>query len=456
MWPLRSINAINEVEAARGFTRRRDSAAPGHPLIPDARDVRLPSTVIIAFGLVAMLYNAGLAIVNAHVRPLAMTHVAITEFVLLSALALVLLRSGLRRNDIAPVLLGTLFVLGALILSFINGFLVVTALRNAAIIVLFTMLGHRCDARTVRRFAIVAVAVVFAGMLYELVAVQSYATLFAPQSYYHNTRGIGEDTVNELGLFPNALGFDGRFSYGLFQTPRTSSIFLEQTSLANFASVTAIYLIARWRALPTSARFFLLAFTVIALLSNNTRMSSTFALIALAGYFLFPRLPSRGTLALPLLLLAMAVGLTLAMGPSENDDLAGRIGMSVHLLSLTDLQAALGGRALEADAFPDSGYSYVLYSSSIVGTLCLWLYVALIVPFRSDEQRRCAWGLSAFFFINLLVAGNAVFAMKIAAPLWLLAGHMRSSHFRAAVTPPARRAIRPVRSPIVSTAGATT
>lgn len=456
MWPLRSINAINDVEAARGFTGRRDSAARAHPLIPDARDVRLPSTVIIAFGLVAILYNAGLAIVNAHVRPLVMTHVAITEFVLLSALALVLLRSGLRRNDIAPVLLGALFVLGALILSFVNGFLVVTALRNAAIIVLFTMLGHRCDARTVRLFAIVAVAVVFAGMLYELVAVQSYAALFAPQSYYLNTRGIGEDAVDELGLFPNALGFDGRFSYGLFQTPRTSSVFLEQTSLANFASVAAIYLIARWRALPTSARFFLLAFTVIALLSNNTRMSSTFALIALAGYFLFPRLPSRGTLALPLLLLAMAVTLTLAMGPSKSDDLAGRIGMSVHLLSLTDLQAALGGRALEADAFPDSGYSYVLYSSSIVGTLCLWLYVALIVPFRSDEQRRCAWGLSAFFFINLLVAGNAVFAMKIAAPLWLLAGYMRSSHFHAAAAIPARRAVRPTRPFVAAAVGATT
>jgi hypothetical protein len=456
MWPLRSASANTDMGAAHFFAASRDLGPRTHPLIPDARDARLPSGVVIAFGLAGMSYNAVLAIVNAHVMPLAMAHVAIAEFVLLSALALAVLRTGLRRNDIAPVFLGALFVLGALTLSFVNGTLIVTALRNAAIIVLFTMLGHRCDARTIRLFGIAAIAVVAVVMLYELLAMKSYAALFQPQQYYLNTRGIGEDAVDDTGLFPNALGFDGRFSYGLFQTPRTSSIFLEQTSLANFASVTAIFLLAQWRALRTPARIFLAAFVLVALLSNNTRMSSTFALIALAGYAIFPRLPSRATLALPLLLLAMSVALTLVMGPSKNDDLAGRIGMSVHLLALTDLRAALGARAMEADAFPDSGYSYVLYSSSIVGTLCLWLYVALIIPFRSDEQRRCAWGLSVFFFINLLVAGNAVFAMKIAAPLWLLAGHMRSSHFRAAVTAPARRAIRPIRSPIASTAGATT
>jgi len=453
MWPLRSINAQTGAEAVR-VTASFSAARHAQRAIPDALDPRLPSAVVITFGLAAILYNAVLAIVNAHVMPLAMTHVAITEFVLLSALALVPLSTGLRQNDIAPLLLGALFVLGALFLSFINEALVAAALRNAAIIVLFTMLGQRCDARTLRLFVIIAVAVVFATMLFELLAVKSYAALFSPQQYYANTRGIGEDTFDETGLFPNALGFDGRFNYGLFQAPRTSSIFLEQTSLANFASVTAIYLLAQWRGLTTPARTLLVAFVVIALLSNNTRMSSTFALIALAGYVVFPRLPSRGTLALPLLLLAMAVVLTVMMGPSADDDLAGRIGMSVQLLSLSDLQGVLGGRAMEADAFPDSGYSYVLYSSSIIGMICLWFYVALIVPFRSDEQRRCAWGLSAFFFINLLVAGDAVFAMKIAAPLWLLAGHMRSQHFHAAITAPTRRAIRPITSSAASTAGA--
>ncbi|MGN6375862.1 MAG: hypothetical protein ACTHMG_09935, partial [Sphingomonas sp.] len=385
-----------------------------------------------------------LGIVNAHVMPLTVTHVAAVEFVLLSALAITLTATGLRYNDAGPVLLGSVLIVSALALSFVNQALVVTALRNGAIIVLFTMLGQRADGATIRRFLVIAVALVTAVMLFELVDIAGYAALFQPQSYYANTRGIGADAVDELGLFPNALGFAGRFSYGLFHTPRTSSLFLEQTSLANFASVVVIFLLAQWRALSVTARVLIVGAVVLMLLSNNTRMASSFALIALAGYFVFPRLPARGTLALPLLLLAFAVALSLIMGPSDKDDLAGRIGLSVHFLSLTDLRGVLGARAMEADAFPDSGYSYLLYSSSIIGSFVLWLYVALVVPFRCDEQRRCAWGLSLFFFMNLLVAGNAVFAMKIAAPLWMLAGHMRSSHFRAGASRPARRAVRPL------------
>jgi len=418
------------------------------------RENPLPAGIVIGFGLAAMLYNTLLAIVNAHVAPLAMMHVAVTEFVILSALALTLLYSGLRQNDSAPVGLGALFIFGALFLSFINQAPIVTSLRNCAIIVLFTMVGQRCDARTLRRFLVIAVSLVFAVMLFELLDVAGYAALFGPQSYYANTRGIGGDAVDELGLFPNALGFNGRFSYGLFQTPRTSSLFLEQTSLANFASVVVVYLLAQWRQFRIPARTLIVAFVIIALLSNNTRMSSAFALIGLAGYFVFPRLPGRGTLVVPLFLLSLAVALTFVMPPSTEDDLAGRIGLSVRLLSLTDLRALLGARALEADGFPDSGYSYLLYSSSIVGTFLLWLYVALIVPISSPEQRRCAWGLSLFFFLNLLVAGNAVFAMKIAAPLWLLAGHMRSPYFRAAAAAPARRAVRPLAKPRPPAAGA--
>lgn len=440
MWPLRS----GIVEAA-AKAEHRVSARPETPL---------PAGIVIGFGLAALFYNALLAIVNAHVMPLAMVHVALTELVILSSLTLTLLYAGLRKNDAAPVLLGGLFMLGALVMSFINEALIVTSLRNCAIIVLFTMLGQRCEVRALHRLLFIAVGLVFAVMLFELIDVAGYAALFAPQNYYVNTRGIGADTVDKSGLFPNALGFSGRFSYGLFHAPRTSSLFLEQTSLANFASVVVIYLLAQWRELRNPMRGLVLACIVVILLSNNTRMSSTFGLIALAGYFIFPRLPPRGTLALPLLLLVLAVALTIVMGPSAEDDLAGRIGLSVHLLSLTDLQALLGARALEADGFPDSGYSYLLYSSSIVGTFLLWLYVALIVPFTSNEQRRCAWGLSLFFFINLLVAGNAVFAMKIAAPLWLLAGHMRSPYFHAAAAEPPRRAIRPLARPRPPAAGA--
>lgn len=403
------------------------------------------AAIIVTLAILAISYNAALATVNAHLVSLSMTEVATCEFAILLLALVVIYRTGLQTIDLAPLSLGVLFMVGALCLSFINGQPVVEALRNCAIIVLFTMLGARCDAGTIRQIFGIAVALVFAVMLFELLAVKSYVALFQPHAYFLNTRGLGEDTYDTSGLFPNAIGFEGRFSFGLFSTPRTSSIFLEQTSLANFASVVTIYLVTMWKSLGRSTQLLAVAFVVVALLSNNTRMSSIFAMIVVVGYGVFPLLPRRGTLALPVILLGSAVLVASVLGTSNEDDLAGRIGLTVDLLSITDLPAMLGARALEADAFPDSGYSYILYSSSVVGALALWLYVASIVPFDSPEQKRCAWAVAVFFFLNLLVAGDAVFSMKIAGMLWLLAGFMRSSNFVAAPAGPLRRAVRPHR-----------
>jgi hypothetical protein len=394
----------------------------------DARrqGVRWP---IVALLLAAIGYNAILAIVNAHVTSLSVTQVALCEFIVLGGAALVVARGRLTADDAGwlTFLVGTFF--GTIFLSLSNGSILVEALRNVSIVALFTALGIRANFQTIRKSFLLAVCVVGAVMVFEISAVAEYSALFKPFSYYQNTRGLGEIDYGDVGLFGNALGFEGRFSFGLFTTPRTSSIFLEQTSLANFASVIAIYLVTMWRSLARGERILIAGFVLLALMSNNTRMASVFAGITLVGYFIYPRLPRYGTLILPLLMLALAVGLSSWMGPSKEDDLAGRIGLSVRLLSMTDFPASLGLRVADASAFPDSGYSYLIYSCSLVGAVAIWLYVALAVPFRSPEQRRCAWSVSLFLFLNLLVAGNAVFSMKIAAPLWLLAGFMRSPVF---------------------------
>lgn len=382
---------------------------------------------IVALLIAAIGYNAILAIVNAHVTSLSVTQVALCEFIVLSGAGVIVARQRLTVDDGAwlTFLMGTFF--GTVFLSLANGSVLVEALRNVAIVALFTALGIRSNAYTIRATFLVAVGIVGSVMIFEILAVSQYSQLFKPFSYYQNTRGIGEIDYGDVGLFGNALGFEGRFSFGIFTTPRTSSIFLEQTSLANFASVVGIYLVTMWRWLVRGERILIVSFVLLALMSNNTRMASVFAGITLAGYFLYPRLPRYGTLILPIILLGLAVGLSSWMGPSKEDDLAGRIGLTVRLLSLTDFPASLGLRVADATEFPDSGYSYLIYSCSLVGAFAIWLYVALAIPFRSPEQRRCAWAVSLFLFLNLLVAGNAVFSMKIAAPLWLLAGFMRSS-----------------------------
>ena len=396
---------------------------------------------IVGLAVLALSFNGVLAIVNAHGLSLTITHVAAVEAAILAGVAVTVLTRGMCAADAPALALAMAFVVGALLMSFINGGLVVEALRNVAIIVLFTMLGIRSTAATIRATFAVAIALVLGVMLIEIASVPLYSGIFNPFSYYLNTRGLGEVDYGDTGLFGNALGFEGRFTFGLFTTPRTSSIFVEQTSLANFASVVAIYLVTMWQRLGWPERALAIGFVALALLSNNTRLGSTFAVLTLVGYAVYPRLPRAGLLLLPLVLIAASVALTHHLGPSKEDDLAGRIGLSMRLLSLTDLPAAIGARAFESGRFPDSGYSYVLFSSSLVGAILLWLYVALVVPYRTSEQRRCAWALAVFLFVNLLVAGNAVFSTKVGALLWLLAGFMRVADTAATIRLP-HRAVR--------------
>ena len=396
---------------------------------------------MVGLAVLALSFNGLLAIVNAHAMALTITHVATVEAAILAGVAVTVLTRGMREADAPALALAMAFVVGALLMSFINGGLVVEALRNVAIIVLFTMLGIRSNAATIRATFAVAIGLVLGVMLIEIASVPLYSGIFNPFSYYLNTRGLGEVDYGDTGLFGNALGFEGRFSFGLFTTPRTSSIFVEQTSLANFASVVTIFLVTMWRRLGWPERTLAIGFVALALLSNNTRLGSTFAVLTLIGYALYPRLPRAGLVLLPLVLIAASVALTQHLGPSKEDDLAGRIGLSMRLLALTDLPAAIGARAFESGKFPDSGYSYVLFSSSLVGAILLWLYVALVVPYRTPEQRRCAWALALFLFVNLLVAGNAVFSTKVGALLWLLAGFMRVADAGATARLP-HRAVR--------------
>jgi hypothetical protein len=404
-----------------------DSLAAARVPVACGEDTDRVDRMTVLILLAAIGYNALLAIANAHLASMSLTQVALSEFVILVAAASLILARGLEPLDAPSIALAVGSLLGALVLSLINQSPVVAMMRSAMVMVIFTMLGIRCNRATLRACFMCSVIVVGAVMIMEIASTKAYSALFNPFSYYLNTRGLGENDWDNTGLFGNALGFEGRFSFGLFSTPRTSSIFLEQTSLANFASFCTIYLISVWTSANRLEKSIGVIFVVAALLSNNTRTASALAVICLAGYYLFPRLPRYGTLVLPFVMIGLALAMHSYLGDSKEDDFAGRIGLSIQKLSDTDIHGLLGMQALSAaDVFPDSGYSYTLYAASIFGAIALWLYIALIVPSTTRESKRCAWGIGIFFFMNLLISGNATYTVKIAAPLWLLAGFMRT------------------------------
>ena len=94
-----------------------------------------------------------------------------------------------------------------------------------------------------------------------------------------------------------------------------------------------------------------------------------------------------------------------------------------------------GMRISELGKLMDSGYPYVIYSSTVLGLILHWLYVCFIVPQHTPEQRRCAYGLAVYTFMNLLIGGTAIFSIKVSAVLWLLVGFMSAPQRNSVLSP---------------------
>ncbi|WP_300972963.1 hypothetical protein [Sphingomonas sp. LHG3406-1] len=388
------------------------------------------STATLATGalllvLAGIAYNALLAFLMARGLPITRTMVGFTEFFVLGAAALTLLRSGFRQDDAPALLLMAFFVLNAVAVSLINGAAFLDMGRNAAVIGIFLMLGLRVGEQTLKRTFLVAAVAVAAVLLLESVSVISYATVFEPGRYFEETRGISRFELDEIGLFANALGFDNRFSILNIVGHRTSSLFLEQVSLANFASVLTIYLVAMWKRLSVPVRIFLPLLIAGILVTNNSRTALAIALAAPLVYLVAPKLPRLLTLGLVPLILAIALAVTLTAPPTTEDNLVGRLSLTIRTLQDLDIQALVGARAAESIEFLDSGYTFVIYASSILGMIVLWLFFSLVPTGRGAALQRAGMMTGLYLFLNLTVSGTSIFSIKTAALLWFLIGFLR-------------------------------
>jgi hypothetical protein len=249
--------------------------------------------------------------------------------------------------------------------------------------------------------------------------------VFEPGRYFEETRGISRFELDEIGLFANALGFDDRFAILSLIAHRTSSLFLEQVSLANFATVLTVFLVAMWPRLRLPARIFYPLLIAGILVTNNSRTALAIALAAPLVYLIAPKLPRMANLCLMPLILVGALIVSLTAPPSTNDDLVGRLSLTVRTLYELDLPALLGAKALEASDFLDSGYTFVIYASSAIGLIVLWLFYSLVPAGRSAALQRAGLMTALYLFINLTVSGTSIFSIKTAALLWFLIGFLR-------------------------------
>jgi len=397
----------------------------------------------MAIGLVlgGVLYNAVLSFINGHAMSVSYALVVVTEIAILAVAALALLRSGLRNSDSPALLLFGFFVVDACLVSLASGGLFVDMARNATIIAIFSMIGMRAEERTVRRIVAILSILVFAFLLLESVSVQSYADLLQPGLYFEQTRGISRFELDEIGLFANAVGFADRFSILNIVGHRTSSLFLEQVSLANFATVLTTFLVCMWRGTSTKTRAAYIFLIVFILVTNNSRTALAIALAAPLVYWAAPKLPRLINLALMPTVLVAAFIVAATAPPTKEDNLVGRLGLTVKTLKELDVTALLGGSAPSAAKFADSGYTYLIYASSVFGLIMLWLFFALILAGRRADQKRGSMMIALYLFLNLTVSGTSVFSIKTAALLWLLVGFIRLRSTPETVAPPAEEPI---------------
>lgn len=370
-------------------------------------------------------YNAILAVINARGFTTSRGASVLAEAGILLSCLLACFLTGGRKRDIAPILLAFFSLVQMLITSLANERIFPDFFRNMAIIAAFTALGYRCRSSDVRLIFRVISIVVLVFLLIEMAYLPLYVSIFQPASYLQASRGLEEFSLNETGLFANALGFQDRFSFGIFSGPRTSSIFLEQVSLPGFASVLLIFLLGHWKAIGRFEKILYVSLVALIVLSNNSRTSSALLVFNAVGYFIYPYFSGRLT---AMLMPAVLVLSFLIVGPvsvaTGTDDIIGRLSVTVaHLTNFGASEFLFGSLDKLAHSF-DSGYGYIIASSSIFGLFLFWAYATFFPEDRSTEQRRVHWGLAVYIYLWLLIGGTAIFTMKTAALLWLVVGNM--------------------------------
>ena len=409
-------------------------ARPALPVREAATAAGLLRSPIMMGGLVlaALCYNAVLAFLNARGLFVSLPHVAGTE-ALIMGLAFCIAGANRERGMRTWMLLlfgfGIVFSFVLLVNGFLGQSVSLKAFRDVMVVASFGLLGVAFHARGGHLGPVLSVSaiIVLAGLALERFALATYAGLFSPMQYLVNTRGVADrqaEGFDGLDLFFNTQRLEGRFSFGLIGDHRLSSIFLEQTTLGNFAILLCLALSAFWAELTKRQRAVIGTAAALCMVLTDSRMALGMGIICLAGYFFLGRVAaSLRYLVMPtFLLLSWILLYDGRLNSLSSDDLPGRFAWSLTQLSWIDLQGAFGGRPELIDRSWDSGYAYFIYSQTIVGLAILWLFTARVLPTGTFASRTLGYLLPIFLTVNLMV-GPTLLSIKTGALLWFMVGY---------------------------------
>lgn len=390
-----------------------------------------PSWAPNAVVMVAVLFNAVLALINANVLQLSSLEVIGFEAAIDAAAIALSLRV---QDPLRTLWLGLTAIL--FFLDLVNGLgsahVDPKFLRDVLIIPIFALLGLTSNRDDAVRLVIRLQWIVLVVMIFEAIRPDDYGRFFNVMSYYINTRGFEQQqfwSQDAPDLFVSAIRPDERFFLPFLNIHRLSSVFLEPVSLGNYCVIVAMALVTLWERIPLRHRLFLIASTAMLLVGCDGRFAMTSVLLILAFRFIAPALPRYVNVAyLPGLLVVVVVVVRLAHLSSDGDNFPSRAAGSVEVLSQMDFLALFGSEAQRAYDVMDSGIAYLVYSQSVIGAAALWIAIVFGLPQRDRASIVYSHATSIYVALNLLVS-YSMFSIKTAALLWFVFGavHRRTS-----------------------------
>ena len=374
----------------------------------------------------ATVFNALLAIVNAHAMKLSPAAVIAAESMTTVG---ALLLAGLRYKPEMKtwfVLIGLMLLMFSLI-SAARGDLQAKNIRDVLIIPTYILLGMASPRRTLNRTVCIVHAIVLLVGFYEALDTEGYAKLFDVPSYYINTRGYDDDNFwnKQSDLFVSAVRPGDRIFLPFLDLHRLSSVFLEPVSLGNYCCIITAFVCARFGQFSRWMLLFLIGGNVLVLIGCDGRLAGLSAIAMIAAGLIAPYVP-RGTAAiyLPLTLMAAFAATALFGLRAGPDDISGRIAHTVELLRNCELIDffAMTDRYLWIAV--DSGIAYLVLTQTMVGFVLIWAFVVFGVADDRPEQSRFTHTIIVYLSLAMMVSFS-ILTIKTAALLWFIQGSLQ-------------------------------
>lgn len=381
-----------------------------------------PSLILIA----CIMFNAGLAVVNANIMALTPSVVMLVEGMLTAtALAVALLRW---RPEMSPILvvMSLIFLFGV-VRAIVTGQMQPKYIRDVMIIPVFLLLGMASSERYLVRTVLFVQTVVVLVFLLESFLPDIHSAIFKIQEYYINTRGTRADQFynSNSDLFVSATRPNARYFPWVTEL-RMSSIFLEPVSLGNYCSIIVAFTSSCFRRIGLPATIYLALTTVVLLMGCDGRLAVLASLIILAAAFVTPYLPPFSAIIyLPLAGLTLFSAAGLLGLKSGEDDFAGRLAGTVELVHRFELPDFFGLSEQYVGSTVDSGLAYLIVTQSLPGLILLWTFIAWHVSEKTTEQIRFTHALCIYLTLSMLVS-YSLLTIKTAALLWFIQGALQA------------------------------